>query len=304
MDSNNGRSNAGAGGGVRSCAEHSAKLPDSLRLYFPFYFADWSTSERVKLMTHATKGIYLDLIIHQWIEGSVPASPDLLARVIGASNDAFDLAWIELKGCFDLVCEECGRRLNRRAHEERNAKLEQLLTLSERGRRARSFQLAGNAPATRRQQAGSSDQIRAEQKEDKRDIGHLTLTPSPTGTLAGSRRPMRVPGGFEEFWTAWPRKVAKAAARRAYTALDPDRPLLERMLASIRAWSTTEQWMTGYIANPATWLHGRRWEDELPAPPKTRDQLEYEAAKQKSKARLAKEQADWNARMNLEVENA
>ena len=78
---------------------------------------------------------------------------------------------------------------------------------------------------------------------------------------------------FERFWTAYPRKVAKQTAMRAFEKIDPDEAMLETMIAAIGKWKMTDQWNEAggqFIPHPATWLNQRRWEDELPKPGKTK----------------------------------
>jgi hypothetical protein len=73
---------------------------------------------------------------------------------------------------------------------------------------------------------------------------------------------------FERFWKAYPRHVGKAKAEAAWTRLDVTSSLLDAMLRAL-AWQTaSEAWTRDdgkFIPHPATWLNGRRWEDE-PAP--------------------------------------
>lgn len=72
---------------------------------------------------------------------------------------------------------------------------------------------------------------------------------------------------FEVFWSAYPRKVAKKDAERAWKKLDPSDGLLSVMLASIRVSAASAQWKKdngAFIPYPATWLNNRRWEDETP----------------------------------------
>lgn len=70
--------------------------------------------------------------------------------------------------------------------------------------------------------------------------------------------------GFDAFWCRWPRKVAKVEATKAWkqvvtaedeplihAALDWQLPLLERRDPE-------------HIPHAATWLRGRRWDDEQP----------------------------------------
>ena len=71
---------------------------------------------------------------------------------------------------------------------------------------------------------------------------------------------------FDAFWAVYPRHVAKAAARRAWDAVlrraDPQ--------AVVTAAAEYARECAGkdpkFVAHPATWLNGGRWEDEA-APP-------------------------------------
>ena len=70
---------------------------------------------------------------------------------------------------------------------------------------------------------------------------------------------------FAEFYAAYPRKVARAAALKAFSKLNPNRGTLEAMLTSIAQQKRGDQWRRDggqYIPYPATWLSGRRWEDQ------------------------------------------
>ena len=71
---------------------------------------------------------------------------------------------------------------------------------------------------------------------------------------------------FNRFWQAYPRKVGKRNAQKAFERLQVDKPLLDKMLRQIAHAKQSRQWQDmQYIPYPATWLNGRRWEDELPA---------------------------------------
>ena len=67
---------------------------------------------------------------------------------------------------------------------------------------------------------------------------------------------------FDKFWLAYPKKVAKPNALRAWRSAKPN---LEIVLATIAKMSATDDWMKEsgkYIPMPATFLNQRRWEDE------------------------------------------
>lgn len=88
---------------------------------------------------------------------------------------------------------------------------------------------------------------------------------------------------FDEFWAAYPKHVAKKPARRAWDKLHADRDLLDALLTALEWQTRTEAWQRDggrYVPNPATWLNGRRWEDEPQAeaapdkPPRRREEVE------------------------------
>lgn len=65
---------------------------------------------------------------------------------------------------------------------------------------------------------------------------------------------------FEAFWSAYPRRVAKATARKAF-AKAIKLTTLETMLAAIESYKAHKpDWMA--FKHPATWLNSEGWEDE------------------------------------------
>jgi hypothetical protein len=94
-----------------------------------------------------------------------------------------------------------------------------------------------------------------------------TETDKELSLRSSSLRASRDPE-FEEFWSAYPRKDGKAAARKAWPKaskrLEP-----ERLAAAARYW--TGLWERAgltkqFIPHAATWLNGERWDDEPPVP--------------------------------------
>jgi len=72
--------------------------------------------------------------------------------------------------------------------------------------------------------------------------------------------------GFQAFWSAYPRKTAKANALKAFEKLNPDGDLMKMMIGALSRWSKSEQWTKDggqFVPHASTWLNGRRWEDEL-----------------------------------------
>ena len=77
---------------------------------------------------------------------------------------------------------------------------------------------------------------------------------------------------FAAFWAAYPKKVGKQDALRAFARLKVGEDQLAAMLAAIEQQRASPQWAKDggqYIPNPATWLRQGRWEDEPLSPPQS-----------------------------------
>jgi len=69
---------------------------------------------------------------------------------------------------------------------------------------------------------------------------------------------------FERFWQAYPRRVGKQAALKAW---DKTKPNIEEVLIALEWQKETDQWYKNggqFIPNPATWINQHRWKDERP----------------------------------------
>jgi hypothetical protein len=75
---------------------------------------------------------------------------------------------------------------------------------------------------------------------------------------------------FEEFWAHWPKRRARQDAEKAWDKLHPSLALTEIILRAVDVQKTSTEWLKNggqYIPLPATWLNGRRWDDDLRGPP-------------------------------------
>jgi DNA-binding transcriptional regulator YhcF (GntR family) len=71
---------------------------------------------------------------------------------------------------------------------------------------------------------------------------------------------------FEQFWIAYPKKVGKQDAIKSFNKIKPDDSQLKAMIEAVNRQKLSQQWQKDdgqYVPNPATWLNGRRWEDEI-----------------------------------------
>lgn len=87
-----------------------------------------------------------------------------------------------------------------------------------------------------------------------------------TSTPLTNRNEPSLTDEFNRFWEAYPRKVAKGAARKAFAqAFARHRDLkIEELLTAVAAYAASVSEMR-YCAYPATWLNGERWMDNLEA---------------------------------------
>ena len=100
-------------------------------------------------------------------------------------------------------------------------------------------------------QANADNKNKNKNKEKEKDIK------SAIALSANANR------DFEKFWSVYPRHEGKQAARKTFEKLNPDDALLSTIINAIAKQKQSAQWSEArYIPHPATWLNGRRWEDE------------------------------------------
>lgn len=71
---------------------------------------------------------------------------------------------------------------------------------------------------------------------------------------------------FAEFWAAYPRKVAKPEALKAWIKIRPDDETADAIMRGLDAAKQSRDWTKDdgqFIPHPTTWLNQRRWEDQL-----------------------------------------
>lgn len=70
---------------------------------------------------------------------------------------------------------------------------------------------------------------------------------------------------FMAFWQAYPSKVAKSVALKAWHQIPDVNTLLPKIMAGLVMATKSDQWTKDngqFIPNPSTWLNQRRWEDK------------------------------------------
>lgn len=138
------------------------------------------------------------------------------------------------------------------------------------GATAKSRAQGAKRAATHRSNASSNGGSNADgvtrpsPREEKRREDKDNTPQPPTGGRQRRSDAGDEPDGFGEFWSAYPRKVGKDAARKAFAKRKPDAELLAKMLAAVAIQAKSTQWQRDggqYIPHPSTWLNEGRWND-------------------------------------------
>jgi len=104
--------------------------------FLPFYGRDFYDDDRVACMSYEEQGMYLRLLWHQWVNGSIPEDPAQVARVLGVPSVPE-----QVLACFPA---SDGRRLNSRLQQERSRIAAERDAKRRGGRRGRLAQLSRN----------------------------------------------------------------------------------------------------------------------------------------------------------------
>lgn len=99
-----------------------------------------------------------------------------------------------------------------------------------------------------------------------------SLIPDSLNLIPDSLTPSQAPDApsqeelFAKFWKLYPRKTAKAKAQREWLKLKADDALFIKIMNALAVHAASRDWTKDggqFIPHPSTWLHQKRWEDEL-----------------------------------------
>ena len=239
--------------------------------FYPFYWADYSS--KTFNLTQGQHGAYMLCLRHLYATGEM--IPDAERYTIGKAMDD------EGRKNIDSVLEKFFIRDGDNWTHER---VKEVMKSSEsahkrrvtagkakgKAKKAMLKQCSSNAPAMLKQPESEPEPEPEPIKEKKDSIGDFEgkdvekAAPPPTPKPKPSKTDDQE--HFEAFWQAYPRKVAKGAARKAWAsavAKTSPETVTEAAKAFARQQVGKEE---QYIAHPATWLNAERWQDDGLAP--------------------------------------
>ncbi|MCP4544765.1 MAG: hypothetical protein GY832_47305 [Chloroflexi bacterium] len=142
--------------------------------------------------------------------------------------------------------------INHLKYRDKMSKDDQREKAAERQKRFRDRNVTRNAPSRPVTQSNASNDIQIQIPDPESDPDQK------------KKEGPAYSASFESFWRVYPRKTAKRAAYKAWQAMDRRTiPPHSIIFAAIEKQKGSEKWKAGYIPNPATWLNGDCWEDEV-----------------------------------------
>lgn len=191
------------------------------------------------------EGAFMRVIRHLWNRGHLPEAE--VKRICRGAFEVVRAAMFEVDGHLSLEIVEDARTHGKRRVAQRVE--------------------AGIASAAKRNERSTT--VEREPTTVPTGVLSNSLSSSPSGKNGKERAPEKFP--FDAFWIQYPKKDAKQDAQKAWAKLkDPDR---EACIARTPAFVASKE-DKKFLPYGATYLNGRRWEDEIvtfaPAKPMTK----------------------------------
>ncbi|MDX8128008.1 helix-turn-helix domain-containing protein [Methylomonas sp. OY6] len=117
----------------------------------------------------------------------------------------------------------------------------------------------------------SNQSVNTDTNQEIESINKTNKLGSKKATSASSDELGR---SFAEFYHVYPKKKAKKEAETAWRKLKPDEMLFAEIMSGLEREIKSHDWLKEngkYIPHPASWLNGKRWEDEINSSPSATD---------------------------------
>ena len=208
--------------------------------YMPLYWGDYlGDTQHLTAIEH---GGYLLLIAHYWRTGGIPSDEIKLARICRMTTKEWNRHGSTIMEFF-----KDGK------HSRIDAELEKVAQKTEKMRR--SAQKRWNVePEAKSLESLKSDDAKALPMQSRsndnqnQNQNHNKNNNNRSASLAG----------FDDFWKAYPRKVAKGSAVKAWrTAIK--KANVEEIIRATEKYKWPDD--PKFIPHPATWLNAERWAD-------------------------------------------
>ena len=252
-----------------------------------FYVKDWLSDPELRMASHSTKGIWIDMLCYMWESserGRLRGNFVQIQKLVSATDKDIHTFMDEamtLKFC-DVT--------------ERN----NFVTITNR----RMYQDYLNKQNTR---------LRVQRYRKKQkcniDVTPSSPSPSPTPPIKNKERAVFIPDNFEKFYSEYPVHTGKTPALEKWKKKlkDGTLPELNILLEAIRRQNVWRENTTEFRPawkNPASWLHQECWTDEMTSYGGTKNGNNRKFTSEKPISRQDREQNDEAERINREYREA
>ena len=225
--------------------------------YMQFYVADYLADT-----THLTAeehGAYMLLLFSYWQTGK-PLRIDRLATVARIPNERWPSVAETLSEFFHVTETHW---VQFRVEADLEAVNSKVVTASNAGK------ASARAKALKKQQELNDRSTDVADPLQRKPNHTDTDTDTDTDKNTKSSSPA-ADDLFPKFWTLYPNKKGKAAAEKAWKKLKVTDDLFTLIAQGLAKQCASQAWLKDsgqFIPHPATWLNGKRWEDEIPSAP-------------------------------------
>lgn len=219
--------------------------------YFPFNVRDYLTKTRhLSLLEDLAYRRCLDSYYTE--EAPLPADPERVARLIAMPDHVKEVELV-LREFFELTPDGWSNDRANFEIEAYRARADRARENGKRGGRKAKAKPTGNPLGTQQEPTG---------------VPNPNPTPAQPKTKPRTQEPKKptLILGFAEFWSAYPKKVSKAEALKAWGKIDAEDGIVERIMSALALAKQSRDWTKDdgqYIPHASTWLNQRRWEDEV-----------------------------------------
>jgi len=246
---------------------------------FQFYPADYTSSQRVRLLTLEEEGAYINLLCSCWLHGSIPADPAMAARLVGKGCSA-TLATTVLT--MFTPSSEAGRLVHERLERERLKQSDWREKSASGGRK--SAELRKGAATTVQPPLANGINQKATLQSSVSSLQSSSTSLAPTHTApvpvaAGDEAPAadcpfppevaHKPSAreleAESVWALYPKKKGKKEAmREVLNAIRTEG--IERIRERVKAYAdAVSQWSQDdrkYVPDPVRWFKRGNYDDD------------------------------------------
>ena len=153
--------------------------------------------------------------------------------------------------------------------EQREARREQDRARKQRQRERKKAKAHEGHGEVTEESRGTPDDVTplpylTQPNQTEQDNTEATTPPSPSSEGSDGAKKSPVELRFDEFWNAYPKKVGKQYALKAWNKIKPTAELHETIMQAVDRQKRSDQWRREngrYIPNPATWLNGGYWDN-------------------------------------------